>query len=315
MIPPNDYGYSQDSNSDPLHAYDYFDQSLEVTQSSSSSDHSIGGRSERPSFAAASDPTWFTDWILYTPDDESNDPDIQADPVCVSSTHGSVRMDLSRDIATIAPMASSPGSVPMSADISVPNDIDFDRGPYPTELDDADYVVLFGSNMPDSPWNWTEQALDLSASSLPKSPSSAELEQSLLEDSKSAQNDTSNKLSVPRIHYFKCPTCPSQYLSELRLRFVSQSTTTVIFLLTACSEHLRGSHALAQFTCITCDRVFKLEKDLKRHYSTHEPLKRSFACSCTRTYSRYDGLLRHFNNVAKRSREAGHHKAVELNPR
>lgn len=295
MILPYDRGYFQGSSSDPPHAFNYFDQYLEATQSSYSSDDSIGGQWEGLSFAAAPDPTWFSDWILYTPDDQSNDFNFQAVPMSVSSTSGSVRMDLSSDIATTPPLALSPGSVPMSTDTNILNDIVFYPGQYPTELDDADYALVFGSNMPDLPWNPKEPAVDLSACSHSESPSSEKSEQSSPEDSTFAQNDAAGKLSLPPMRYFKCPTCPSRYLSELKL-----------------SEHLRKSHAPARFTCVTCDRGFKLEKDLKRHYSTHEPSKPSFACTCTRTYQRYDGLLRH---IAKRSQEAGRHKAVESNPR
>jgi len=209
-----------------------------------------------------------------------------------------VRMDTSSDIATIPPFASSPRSVPASTDTSVPNDTDFYRWPYPTELDEANYAVAFGSNIPNLQWNPTEPALNLSASSHSESAPGEDSEQSSPEHSILAQNDAVGRLSVPRMRYFKCPTCQSHHVSESRL-----------------SEHLRKSHAPARFTCGTCGRGFKLEKDLRRHQLTHEPSKRLFACSCTKTYARYDGLLRHFTKMAPRPRDAGRHKAVESNPR
>lgn len=216
MIPPNDPGYSQDSSSDPPHAFDYFDRYLEATQSSYSSLDSVGSQSEGSSFAAGLTPKWFTDFILY----ESDESDFQADPMSVSQTSGSVRMDTSSDMATIPLFASSSRSVPVSIDTGVSNDTGFYRWPYPTELDEADYAVAFSSNMPNLQWNPTEPALNRSASSHSESAPGEDSEQSLPEHSMSAQNDAAGRLSVPRMRYFKCPTCQSHYLSESRLRFV-----------------------------------------------------------------------------------------------
>src|ERR1700761_2216528 len=80
------------------------------------------------------------------------------------------------------------------------------------------------------------------------------------------------------------------------------------------SQHLRKSHALAPFACSTCHSRFRQMKDLKRHQVTHEPLKRIFACSCTKAYARYDGLLRHFTEMSKRQQEAGRHRTIEPSP-
>jgi len=294
MIPSNDRGYSQDSSSNPPHESDYFDRYLEATQSSFSSLDSVGGQSEGSPFVADSAPEWFTDFILY----ESDDLDFQADPMSVSQPSGAVRMETSSDMATIPLFASSPRSVPVSSDIGVPNDTDFYRWSYLTELDEADYAVAFGSNMSNLQWNPTEPVLTLPASSHSESEPGEDSEQSSPEHSMSAQNDAAGRLPVPRVRYFKCPTCQYLCSSESRL-----------------SEHLRKSHAPARFICDTCDRGFKQEKDLRRHQLTHKPLKRPFACSCTKTYARYDGLLRHFTEMAPRPREAGRHKAVESNPR
>jgi len=294
MNPLNDRVYSQDSSSDLPHTFNYFDRYLEPTQSSYSSFDSIESQSEGSWFAAGLAPQWFTDFILY----ESDDCDFQADLVSVSHTSGSVRMDMSSDIATIPLFTLSPRSVPASTDTGVPNDTGVYRWPYLTELDEADYAVAFGSNMPNLQGNPTEPALNLSASSHSESTPGEDSEQSSPEYSMSVQNDPAGRLSVPRMRYFKCLECRSQYLSESRL-----------------SEHLRKSHAPARFTCGTCDRRFKQEKDLRRHQLTHEPSKRPFACSCIKTYPRYDGLLRHFSQMASRPREAGRHKAVESNPK
>jgi len=294
MNPPNDRVFSQDSSPDPPHASDYFDRYLEATQSSNSSFDSGESQSEGSWFAAGLAPQWFTDFILY----DSGASDFQADPVSVLHTSGSVRMDTSSDIATIPLFTLSPRSVPASTDTGVPNDTGFYRWPYFTELDEADYAVDLGSNMPNLQWDPTEPALNLSASSHSESAPGEDSEHSSPEYSMSVQNDPAGKLSVPRMRYFKCLKCRSQYLSESRL-----------------SEHLRKSHAPARFTCGTCDRGFKQEKDLRRHQPIHEPSKRPFACSCTKRYPRYDGLLRHFTQMASRPREAGRHKAVESNPK
>jgi hypothetical protein len=214
MIPPNDRGYSQDSSSDPPHAFDYFDQYLEATQSSYSTLDSVGSQSEGSLFAAGSTPKWFTDFILY----ESDESDFQADPMSVSQTSGSVRMDTSSDMATIPLFASSPRSVPVSTDTGVPNDTGFYRWPYPTELDEADYAVKFQhAKFTVEP---TEPAPNRSASSHSESAPGEDSEQSSPEHSMSAQNDAAGRLSVPRMRYFKCPTCQSHYISESRLRSV-----------------------------------------------------------------------------------------------
>jgi hypothetical protein len=218
MIPPPDWGYSQDSSSDPPHASDYFDQYLEATQSSFSSLDSVGSQSKGSSFAAGSAPTWFTDFILY----ESDDSIFQADPMSASQASGSVRMDTSSDIATIPLFASSPRSVPVSTDTGVPNDTDFYRWPCPTEPDEANYAVAFGSNLPNLQWDPTEPALNLSASSHSESAPGEDSEQPSPEHSISAQNDAAGRLSVPRMRYFKCPTCQSHHVSESRLRYVLQ---------------------------------------------------------------------------------------------
>jgi len=292
MNSPINYEYPQDNCSDPLNASDYFDGYLESTQSSYSSLDSFGSQLDGPSFVTGLAPTWFTDFILY----ESDDFDFQADSMSVSPTSGSVRMDTSSDMATIPLFDSSPRSVPVSTDAAVPNDTSFYRSLYPTELDEANHDVAFGSNVPNFKWNLTEPALNLSASSHSESEPGKDLEQSSPEYSMSAQNDVAGRLPVPRMPYFKCRTCPSHYASESRL-----------------NEHLRRSHPPARFACGTCDRRFKQEKDLRRHQVTHKP--QLFACLCTKTYARNDGLLRHFNDMATRPREAGRHKAVETNSR
>jgi len=294
MFPPIDCGYYQDSSSDPPHVSNYFDRYLEATQSSYSSLESVGSQSEGSSSAAGSALKWFTDFIWC----ESDDSDSKADPMSVSQTSGSVRMGTSSDMAAIPLFASSPRSVPISTDTGVLNDTGFYQWPYLADLDEADYAMAFGFNMPNLQWNPTEPALNLSTSSHSESAHGEDSEQSSSEHSTLAQYNAAGRLSVPRMRYFKCPTCQSHYLSEFRL-----------------SEHLRKSHAPARFTCGTCDRGFKQEKDLKRHQLTHKSSKRPFACSCTKTYARYDGLLRHFTQMAPRPREAGRHKAVESNPR
>jgi hypothetical protein len=310
MIPPIDTGYSKDRSSDPPHASDYFDRYLEATQSSYSSLDSVGSQSEGSSFAAGSDPEWFKDFILY----ESDDSDFQANPTSVSQTSGSVRMDASSDMATIPLFAPSPRSVPVSTDTAVPNEPGFYRQPYPTELDEADYAVVFNYNMPNFQWNLTEPALNLSASSHSESKPGKGSEQSSLEHSMLAQNDAAGRLPVPRMRYFKCSTCQSHYSSESRLRSVLPNLL-LSFPANLSSTHLRNFHAPPRFTCGTCNYEFKQKKDLRRHQLTHEPSKPPFACSCTKTYARYDGLLRHFTEMATRPREAGRHKAVDSNPK
>jgi len=197
-------------------------------------------------------------------------------------------------MATIPLFTSSPRSVSVSTDTGVPNNTGFYPWPFQTDLDNTIYPVAFGSNMPDLRWNPTEPALGLSTSSHSESTSGECSDQSSPVHSISAQNDAGGRLEVPRIRYLKCPACQSLYPSESRL-----------------SKHLRTSHAPARFSCGTCDRGFKFEKDLKRHQPTHEPLEKQFACSCAKTYTRNDLLLRHIRDMVPRLREAGRHNAIK----
>jgi len=286
MIPPTERGCSQYSISyvnTPIPSDRYLQETLD----------SFGSQSDWSTFAFGSAPKGFTDFILY----ESDVSDIQTDLMSNSRTSGSVRMDMSSDISRIPLFASSPNSVAVSIDTAVPNDTSSYRWPHSTELDEADYAAAFGCNMPNFQWNSPEPALNMSPNSHSECETGEDSEQSSPRHSMSAQNDTVGRLPVPRMRYFKCPECQSHYSSESRL-----------------SKHLHKSHAPPRFTCDICYRGFKQEKDLKRHQFIHEPSKRAFACSCTRTYARYDGLLRHFTTMATRPREAGHHKAVKSNP-
>jgi hypothetical protein len=177
-----DYGYYRGGGSDPPHASDYFDRYLESIQSSYSSLGSAGSQSEGSSFAASSAPTWLTDFIHHS-DDSNFQPD----------------------------------SMP---DVVVPNDTSFYPWPYQTELDEADYTEAFGSNAPNFQWDPTEPALNLSTSNHSESEPSEDSEQPSPGHSMPAQNDAASKLPVPRMRYFKCLTCPSQYSSKFRLRYI-----------------------------------------------------------------------------------------------
>jgi hypothetical protein len=216
MNPPIDYGHSQGNCSDLLNASDYFDGYLESAQPSYSSLDSVGSQSDGQSFAASFVPTWFDDFILY----ESDDFDFQADSMGVLPTSGSVSMDTSSDMAMNPLFASSPRSIPVSTDTVVPKDTGFYRSFCPTELDEANYDPVFGSNVPNFQWNPIEPALNLSASSHSESEPGEDSELSSPEYSMSAQNDAAGRLPVPRMRYFKCLTCQSNYSSESRFKLV-----------------------------------------------------------------------------------------------
>jgi hypothetical protein len=226
MNPPLDYEYPHPNCSNQLNASDYFDRYLESTQSSYSSLDSFGSQPDGPSFAASLSPTWFTDYILY----ESDDFNFQADSMSVSPTSGSVRMDMSSDMATIPLFDSSPRSVPASTDAAAPNNTSFYQSLYPTQLDEANYDVAFSSNVPNFQWNPTEPTLNLSASGYSESEPGEDSEQSSPEYSMSAQNDAAGRLAVPRIRYFKCLTCQYHHSSESRLKFVLQVSYCLLLL-------------------------------------------------------------------------------------
>jgi hypothetical protein len=110
-------------------------------------------------------------------------------------------------------------------------------------------------------------------------------------DALNLQWNYTDRPSVPRIPLLTCLNCQFQCSNKSRL-----------------CDHLQTSHAPPRFKCGTCDRGFRLEKDLRRHHrSKHEP-KQPFACSCSRTYTRFDNLQRHVNAMALRPREAGRHQ-------
>jgi len=292
MIPPNDCGYSQDSCSNPPHASDCSDQYFEPHQSVWLTFDSAGSQMKELPLVAPPDPMWFTEFVLYESGESDSDPDSKSD----FQASELVRMDRSSSVATTPLFASSSGTVPYLIDPGVPFDALFSQWIYQTNLDDADIAVDSGSTFFNFQWSPTEPASNSSAASSSGNVSGEDWKQSSPEHSVSNQKAAASKLSVPRIRYFNCPTCHRQHLSESRL-----------------SEHLRKYHPPARFICRKCGRGFKQEKDLKRHQSTHETSIRPFACACTKTYPRHDGLLRHFTEMAARPREAGRHRAVESN--
>lgn len=305
MFFPFQHKYPQNTIPGLRHESDYFEQSLESVQSSSSSLDSIGSQSEASLSVAGSSLDWFNDFIQY----DSYDHSFQADLKRVSETSESVRMKLIGDVATMPLFTSSPGVVPISTDTFVPKDTCFRGRLHSTGLDEANSTVAFDSNMQDLQWNAAEPALNLDACNDSESAHGEDTQKLSLAHSTSVQNKTMGKSTLVRMRYFYCTTCRYPCISEFRLRYVLLNYRR-LSLLTMPSEHVRKYHPPVQYICNICYRGFTTNKDLRRHELIHESSRQSFACSCGKTYSRNDKLKRHITNMVQKPREAGHHTAV-----
>jgi len=276
MVLPSSRGHG----SGQIHASNDLDQYLASTQSSLSSLDSVESQHGEFLSTNAQDLNWFTDFIRC----DSDEPESLADFTSALEASYSVGEDLTSGMTGTPLFTLSPNLV--SADNS-----SFYAWRDSTWFDDSDLAVDCSSTMRNSEWSTMESAFSLYASSHSGSVSDAISDQLSPDHVTPAGTDAVPKLSMPRLRYFKCPTCNNPFSSEYRL-----------------SEHLRKSHASVQFICTYCNKGFKLKKDLSRHRLVHKPEK--LACACGKKYARHDGLLRH---VAKRPNEAGSHKAVEPN--
>jgi hypothetical protein len=304
MILPNDLKYYSESSSDPAHASSYPDQYLGATQSANSTYDSDERQQRELSIAADRDPKWFTDFVLYDSDDSTT----EADAMSVLETSESVTVDSNSGTLPLPLLDLLSESVPESIDGSVPDSTSLYRWLKSTELDIEDNAAGLGSTDNNSQWA-TEPILGLFVSKHSENAPGTHSELSSPCPPIPAQNDMPNKVAVPRLHHYICPTCKRHCTSPSRLRFVSPKLF-IHFLLSSYSEHHRKYHQPPRFICSTCSRGFKAEKDLIRHNHTHGSSKRTFACSCTKPYHRLDSLTRHIARMAEIPAETGRHKPV-----
>jgi len=281
MVLPSSHAHG----SGQIHASNDLGQYLASTQPPLASFDSVESQYEELPSANGRDLKWFTDII------DSDALESLADVTSVFETSVSVREDLTSDATGTSLFTLSPKPDSESADARTADNSGFYTWYDSIGLNDLDLAEDLHFNMPSSEWSTTEPAFNLYASSHSGSVSGADSDQCAPDHSMLIRNDAAPKLSVPRLRYFKCPTCNRPFSSEYRF-----------------SEHLQKSHTTVQSICDYCPQGFKHKKDLKRHQRVHEATK--IACSCGKKYARHDGLLRH---LAERLIEAGRHKAIQLN--
>jgi hypothetical protein len=206
MTPFISYGYSQDS-SNLQSMPNFIAQPFETNNHVSS--WSLGPSGSRPhgsSFAAGSDPKWFTDFIHCDFDDS---------PIQAQSMGGPQTSEL----VTTPPFALSPTSSPPFIDPSFTGSSDFGLWPRPIRLINTDDGMTFDANSSDFPWTPAQPALTRSISDF-LGTSSDYSHQYSLRGSSITQNDVGDRRSLPQMPFLKCPACQSLYPTECRLRYV-----------------------------------------------------------------------------------------------
>jgi hypothetical protein len=172
--------------------------------------------------AASSDPSWFTDFILFP--DDSDDPGSQADATSVSETSSSARVDTASDMTVDHLLTLPSRPFPMLPELGVFDctDTQFGQRLHPEGNDglDLDFVTCSPSR-PSSEWNTAELTPALYAGRHSGSASGADNVPFSLDHFMPTQNvPLPFKRSVPRMRSFKCTTCHIPFSSDSRLRFV-----------------------------------------------------------------------------------------------